>query len=107
LWAGTRAVAELGDRMFAGFPAFSPDQGGSAVVDASTTAVGEMPAISGTGDWLAMVTRLRMVMEDPRQLLSGAVSDFAARLLAENGNRPADLFVPGLDGEPYPEVAAE
>lgn len=51
-----------------------------------------------------MITWLRMVM-DPRQLLSGAVTDFAAPLLAANGDRPADLLVPGLDGGPYPELA--
>lgn len=102
LWAGTRAVVELGSEMFPAFPAFSPDAGGPATADAGTRAIGEMPAITGPDDWFAMVTRLRMVLEDPRQLLSGAVSDYAATALAAAGNEPAALVVPGLDGEPYP-----
>jgi hypothetical protein len=92
--------------MFAGYPALSPDQGDVIRLGEATSVVSEMPAIAGISDWTAMVTRLRMVMEDPRQLLSGAVTDYAAQLLAANGNRPADLLVPGLDGESYRELAA-
>lgn len=100
LWAGTRAVVNLGRHMFPEYPAFRPDTGLAGGVQGDT--VSEMPAIAGNRDWQAMVTRLRMVMEDPRQLLSGAVSDYAAQQLALNGNDPSVLFVPGLDDEPYP-----
>jgi hypothetical protein len=60
-----------------------------------------MPAIAGPDDWFAMTSRLRVVLEDPRQLLSGAVTDYAAQQLVEHGNDPTKLTVPGLDGEPY------
>ena len=36
-----------------------------------------------------MITRLRVVLEDPRQLLSGAVTDYASRLLIDTNNDPA------------------
>jgi hypothetical protein len=45
-------------------------------------------------------------MEDPRQLLSGAVTDYASRQLVENGNEPLAITVPGLDGEPYPALSS-
>ncbi|MET9556602.1 DUF5624 domain-containing protein [Streptomyces sp. NPDC006645] len=118
LWSGTRATVELGSSMFDGYPAFSPGgpgaSGGSgdALVrhgtdgadgsDGSAT-VAEMPAIRSADDWFTLVTRLRLVMEDPRQLLSGAVSDYAAQQLVAHANDPLAIVVPGLDGEPYPE----
>jgi hypothetical protein len=45
-------------------------------------------------------------MEDPRQLLSGAVTDYASRMLVEHDNDPLAIAVPGLDGEPYPAIPA-
>jgi len=65
----------------------------------------QMPAVSGPADWFAMTTRLRVVMEDPRQLLSGAVTDYASTQLVLNANQPEAVVVPGLDGEPYPAPA--
>ncbi|WP_405059431.1 DUF5624 domain-containing protein [Kribbella sp. NBC_01505] len=91
LWSGVRATCELGEQMFTGYPRFEPARSGS-----------ELPAIDGPADWFALTSRLRLVLEDPRQLLSGAVTDFAARQLVDNGNNPAQLLVPGLDDEPYP-----
>jgi hypothetical protein len=49
-----------------------------------------------------MTTRLRLVMEDPRQLLSGCVTDYAVEQLRLNGNDPAKVVVPGLDLYAYP-----
>ena len=66
-----------------------------------------MPAVTGPTDWFALTTRLRVVLEDPRQLLSGAVTDYASRQLVENDNDPRRVTVPGLDGEPYPGLVAE
>jgi Domain of unknown function (DUF5624) len=107
LWAGTRTVIQLGARMFPAVPAFSPEPDGAGTIAASAGpgpggTVSDLPEIAGGDDWLAMITRLRVVMEDPRQLLSGAVTDFAAQNLVAAGNDPAKVFVPGLDGEPYP-----
>jgi len=43
---------------------------------------------------LTMTTRLRLVIEDPRQLLSGCVTDYAVEQLRLNGNDPASVVVP-------------
>ena len=102
LWSGVIGHVELGEQMFAGFPRFAPPRARPPSIDAATTSVGGMPAVSGPDDWLAMTTRLRVVLEDPRQLLSGAVTDYASRQLVEHANRPSAVTVPGLDGEPYP-----
>jgi hypothetical protein len=61
-----------------------------------------MPLISGPDDMLAMTTRLRVVIEDPRQLLSGCVTDYAAQQLMAVNNDPAQVIVPGLDNRTYP-----
>jgi hypothetical protein len=106
LWSGVRATVELGGQMFAGYPRFQPSRTGRLMVRPGTETVSEMPAITGPADWFALTSRLRMVLEDPRQLLSGAVTDFAAQQLVDNGNDPARIFVPGLDGEPYPVSAS-
>ncbi len=63
-----------------------------------------MPAVAGPEDWFAMTSRLRLVLEDPRQLLSGAITDYAAQELVDHGNDPSKVTVPGLDGEPYPVI---
>jgi hypothetical protein len=102
LWAYTRAICDLGPLMFDGYPRYAPDAGGAPRIDAETTSLPEMPRISGPDDMLAMTARLRLVMEDPRQLLSGCVTDYAAEQLRANGNDPAAVTVPGLDGYSYP-----
>jgi len=66
--------------------------------------VPEKPAVAGPDDWFALTTRLRVVMEDPRQLLSGAVTDYASSQLIATANDPSAVIVPGLDGEPYPHT---
>jgi hypothetical protein len=103
LWYGTRATVELGELMFAGYPRFSP-AGPSLpdVADPAVTEVAEMPVIHSADDLRAMVTRLRVVLEDPRQLLSGCVTDFAVASLIEADNDPAAVVVPGLTGVRYP-----
>ncbi|MNL79722.1 hypothetical protein D3C87_2063870 [compost metagenome] len=45
-----------------------------------------------------------MVLEDPRQLLSGCVTDYAVEQLQANGNDPARVTVPGLDRMDYPPL---
>jgi hypothetical protein len=105
-WSQTMAMAELARDMFAGYPAFAPRRGTSVPITPDTTTIEEMPEIKSADDWLALTTRLRMVLEDPRQQLAAAVSDFAARQLVEQDNDPAAVTVPGLDGEPYPGLSA-
>lgn len=101
-WSSLIATSELGGQMFARYPRFEPAPVLDAKVTGTTRVVHEKPAVHGPQDWLALTTRLRVVMEDPRQLLSGAVTDYASRQLVEHMNHPAAVTVPGLDGEPYP-----
>jgi hypothetical protein len=102
MFASLQATSELGAQMFDSYPRFHPNPDEDVRVHAESRTVHAKPAIDGPDDWLALTTRLRVVMEDPRQLLSGAVTDYASRQLAGNGNDPAALTVPGLDREPYP-----
>ena len=104
LWAGLHATSELAAGMFAGYPRFAPPAAGQVTIGPGTASVGAKPALSGPGDWLGLVTRLRVVMEDPTQLLSGAVTDYASAELVAHANDPSAVTVPGLDGEPYPRA---
>jgi hypothetical protein len=104
LWSSLIAMAELGQVMFTGYPHFVPASRAEEPVAQGTTSVDGMPPVSSPSDWFALTTRLRVVLEDPRQLLSGAVTDYAARELVRHDNDPARITVPGLDGEPYPEL---
>jgi Domain of unknown function (DUF5624) len=104
LWAMLHATCELGGQMFEGHPRFVAPSAEQDAITPGVTSVQAKPAVTGPDDWLALVTRLRVVMEDPRQLLSGAVTDYASSELVRHDNDPAAVTVPGLDGEPYPSV---
>jgi len=106
LWAYTRTMSELGPLMFDGYPRYWPAGAAPPVMTADTTEVSEMPAIESPTDWRALTTRLRVVLEDPRQLLSGCVTDYAVKQLTEHDNDPARVAVPGLDGVVYPPLEA-
>ncbi|MEV6183344.1 DUF5624 domain-containing protein [Streptomyces sp. NPDC052015] len=103
IWSNTRATVELGDLMFPHLPRYAPGRlAVPDITDPSVTEISEMPVIHGPDDWRAMTTRLRMVLEDPRQLLSGSVTDFAVSQLVAADNDPAKVTVPGLDNVTYP-----
>ena len=104
MWATLRAISDLGGQMFEGYPRFEARPADRGRVGADSQTVHEKPAVAGPGDWFALTTRLRVVMEDPRQLLSGAVTDYAASQLVRTSNDPSAVIVPGLDGEPYPHL---
>jgi hypothetical protein len=107
LWAALRATSELGGLMFEGYPRFEARPDSRVVVGPDSVSVPEKPAVTSPDDWFALTTRLRVVMEDPRQLLSGAVTDYASSQLVLNANDPSAVIVPGLDGEPYPHSSGE
>jgi Domain of unknown function (DUF5624) len=106
MWSALEAISRLGAYMFDSYPGFRAPMSNGGYVDADSAWVHEKPALRGSRDWLGLITRLRVVMEDPRQLLSGAVTDYASAQLAEHGNDPLAVTVPGLDGEPYPGIEA-
>lgn len=105
MWSAIKATCDLGGQMFAGYPRFEPVTRHRVSLDRDARSVSGLPTVSGPTDWYALTTRLRVVLEDPRQLLSGAVTDFASQQLVEHGNDPMRLTVPGLDGESYPAMA--
>jgi hypothetical protein len=102
-----RAACELGAQMFDGYPRFAATAEEGAAIVPGTASVPAKPAVHAPDDWFSLVTRLRVVMEDPRQLLSGAVTDYASSELVKHDNDPSAVIVPGLDGEPYPAIAKE
>jgi len=104
LWAGLRATSDLAAGMFEGYPRFTARSAEQPAVGPDTASVHAKPALKGPDDWFALVTRLRVVMEDPTQLLSGAVTDYASSELVAHANDPSAVTVPGLDGEPYPRL---
>jgi len=104
LWSGLTAMAELGPKMFADYPEFRPRPHGGVAIEPGLKSVSEMPKITAADDWFALTTRMRVVLEDPRQLLSSAVTDYASQQLISYDNDPTAVTVPGLDGEPYPAL---
>jgi hypothetical protein len=102
VWLYTRAISNLAPTMFAGYPRYAPGSYEPPVIGQDTRELAEMPRILGPDDMLTMTTRLRLVIEDPRQLLSGCVTDYAVEQLRLNGNDPARVVVPGLDRYAYP-----
>jgi hypothetical protein len=72
------------------------------VIGENTRELSEMPRIRSPDDMVTLTPRLRLVIEDPRQLLSGCVTDYAVEQLRANGNDPSTVVVPGLDRTTYP-----
>lgn len=103
LWNRNRAMCELGLTMFSGYPAYKP-LSQRPEITSMVKEVSEMPLIHGPDDWMSMTTRLRVVLEDVRQLLSGCVTDYAAEQLRIKNNHPAAVVVPGLDHFDYPNA---
>jgi hypothetical protein len=101
IWCYTKAIGDLAPTMFAGHPGYDPGAWEPPVITDSTTTLAEMPRILGPDDMRTMTARLRMVMEDPRQLLSGCVTDYAVEQLRRAGNDPSAVRIPGLDGYRY------
>ena len=96
---------ELASIMYEGYPEFEPPPIYGADIDAQTRKVTEMPRIKSPDDWPVMITRLRLALEDPRQLLASGVTDYMAEQLIANGNDPAAVVIPGLDNVTYPAFA--
>lgn len=102
LWAYTREIGEIGARMYEGYARFAPGAGRLPALDPAARQVTELPAIAHAEDWTAFNTRLRVIMEDPRQLLAGCVVDYVIDQLQAHDNDPARVHVSGLDGVDYP-----
>jgi Domain of unknown function (DUF5624) len=103
IWTSTRATVELARSMFDGFPAFETTVRPAPTVDAAgNMIVHEMPPLRSPDDRFTAITRLRLVMEDPGQLLANSVASYIIDQLSEHGNRPAEVFIPGFSNVTYP-----
>ena len=101
-WTRTRVTAEIGGKMFDGFAGFVPDVRPSPILTTGTTTISDMPRLRHPGDRETAITRLRLVMEDPRQLLSNAVSEFIIDELCDNGLNPAAVTIPCFTATQFP-----
>ncbi|UKZ55840.1 hypothetical protein TrVGV298_009664 [Trichoderma virens] len=101
LWNAMTGMTHLGETMFAQYPAYALENNMRPEINASTLTVSELPKILSPDDWFAMNTRMRVVVEDARQLLSGCVTDYAAKQLRIARDDLTKVVVPGLDGVDY------
>lgn len=107
-WQIARVMSsvEIAPLMYEGHPTFvEPPLLGPELVTGQTE-VSEFPPVRHERDWETMTTRLRLTLEDPRQLLAAGVTDFVAQRLVAAGNRPGEIVVPGLDTESFPTWSA-
>jgi len=102
VWFSTHASVEMGRLMFDGYPAFRQRIDAAPVIDNDTKEAAELPRVRSVNDRRAIITRLRFVMEDPAQQLANAGAQFIIDQLAENGNDPSGVVIPGLDNIAYP-----
>jgi hypothetical protein len=102
-WATTYARVQLAGRMFPQYPRFVPGECPSVAVTPATRSVSVPPRLTTADDLFSFVARLRFVMEDPTQLLSGSVASYVLGQLAL-GKQPADVAIPGLTGVAYPRA---
>jgi hypothetical protein len=103
IWNSTRATVELARNMFEGFAAFETTMRPAPTVDVGgKMVVSEMPPLRSPDDRFTAITRLRLVMEDPGQLLANSVASYIIDQLSEHGNRPAAVFIPGFTNVTYP-----
>jgi hypothetical protein len=101
MWNRTRASTELAREMFAGYPGYRAAVPVAPVIDAATGSVDAMPALASLHDRRGLITRLRVVMEDPAQLVSNAAAHYIIDQLVAAGNDPVGIFIPGFTGVVY------
>jgi Domain of unknown function (DUF5624) len=97
-----RANIDMSRIMFEGYPSFSKSIEEPPVIEPKTKTLRAMPRLRSPDDRLTAITRLRFVMEDPTQMLSNSVAHFVTDQLAEHGNRPEAVVIPGFSNITYP-----
>lgn len=104
IWCNTRASVDLARRMFDGYPAYDgATVAAPPALDDASLSMSEMPRLRSPDDRFTAVARLRMVMEDPRQLLANSVASYIADELCAHDNDPTKVFIPGFSNVRYPE----
>lgn len=102
IWFSSRASVEVGRLMFADYPAYQPPINGAPFVDATTQTISELPAVRSPDDRRAIITRLRLVMEDPGQQLANAAAQYIIDELCAVDNHPEKVVIPGFTNTTYP-----
>lgn len=102
LWFNTYANVELAGRMFEGYPPYRFATPRGQAVDRATEAVSELPAVASAQDMFALVSRLRFVLEDPRQLISNCVADVMIDQLFVHDSRLEKVEISGFSNVAYP-----
>ncbi len=102
IWFSTRSNVELAPVMFEGYPEFRRADDTAPMVNPNTRIVSELPGVQSPDDRFALVTRLRMVLEDPRQLVSNCVAGYMFDQLSAHGNRPSQVVIPRFTNVSYP-----
>ena len=93
LWFNTYANVELAGRMFEGYPRYRFAPPRRPAVNRAVEAVSELPAVASAQDMFALVSRLRFVLEDPRQLISNCVADVMIDQLFAHDCRPEKVRI--------------
>jgi hypothetical protein len=107
IWTNTRASIDLARCMFEGYPAYAGVKAvEEPVLSGGDRSMSEMPALRSPDDRYTAIARLRLVMEDPRQLLANSVATYIADQLCASGNDPHRVFIPGFSNVEYPARAA-
>jgi Domain of unknown function (DUF5624) len=108
-WMVARVLSsvELAPLMYDGYAHFVEPPLLGAELPEGAQEVSEFPPIRSHDDWESMTTRLRLTLEDPRQLLATGVSDFMAEQLMRVHGDPRAVVVPGLDTEDYPAAVSQ
>jgi hypothetical protein len=101
-----RANINMSRIMFEGYPSFAKSIEEPPVIEPKTKTLHAMPRLRSPDDRLTAITRLRFVMEDPTQMLSNSVAHFVTDQLAEHGNRPEAVVIPGFSNITYPRRKA-
>ena len=102
IWFSSRATVEVGRLMYEGYPAYRPVINNAPVVDDATRSVSELPIVRSPDDRRAIITRLRIVMEDPGQQLANAAAQYMIDQLCATDNNPRSVFIPGFTNTTYP-----
>jgi Domain of unknown function (DUF5624) len=103
IWNNTRASVEMARSMFDGFPAFEmATHSPPAMHLTAESTISEMPPLRFPDDRFTAITRLRLVMEDPGQLLANSVASYVVDQLCACGNQPGDVIIPGFTHVTYP-----
>jgi len=103
IWNNTRASVEMARAMFEGFPSFEIAIRTPPTIPLTATSVlHDMPSLRSPDDRFTAIARLRVVMEDPGQLLANSVASYIVDQLCAGDNRPGEVVIPGFTNVNYP-----